>query len=140
MGLDARHLDERPAGYEGEAILAELAETVELQAYTLASLHKQIDRLEAEREQLRDELHMAHAWIRELAAELELAVAQAAEPLTRRVSSSCSRSQTPSCCHSSSRRQQVEPEPKPSSAGRCRQAIPVCRTKRIPRDETDERP
>jgi hypothetical protein len=34
-------------------------------------------------------------------------------------SNSCSRSQTPAFCHSSSRRQQVTPEPKPSSAGKC---------------------
>jgi hypothetical protein len=50
----------------------------------------------------------------------------------RESSSACSRSHTPARCHSSRRRQQVAPEPKPSSAGRCRQAIPVCRTKRIP--------
>jgi predicted RNase H-like nuclease (RuvC/YqgF family) len=80
MGLDERHLDERPAGHEGEAILAELAETVEIQAEALASLHEQIDRLEAERQQLQDELQIAHAWVRELAAELELVVARAAEP------------------------------------------------------------
>jgi hypothetical protein len=32
----------------------------------------------------------------------------------------------------STRRQQVMPEPKPSSCGRCSQAIPVCSTNRIP--------
>ena len=46
--------------------------------------------------------------------------------------SACSRSQTPARCHSSSRRQHVTPEPKPSSGGRCCQAIPVCSTNRIP--------
>jgi hypothetical protein len=46
--------------------------------------------------------------------------------------SACSCSQTPACCHSSKRRQQVIPEPKPSSCGRCIQAIPVCSTNRIP--------
>jgi hypothetical protein len=44
----------------------------------------------------------------------------------------CSFSQTPAFCHSSRRRQQVAPEPKPSSSGRCSQAIPVCSTNRIP--------
>ena len=46
--------------------------------------------------------------------------------------SACSRSQTPARCHSSRRRQQVTPEPNPSSAGSCCQAIPVCRTNKIP--------
>jgi len=40
-------------------------------------------------------------------------------------SSACSLSHTPAACHSSSRRRQVAPEPKPSSSGRCRQAMPV---------------
>ena len=35
-------------------------------------------------------------------------------------------------CHSSSRRQQVTPEPKPGSAGRCVHEIPVCSTNKIP--------
>jgi hypothetical protein len=38
----------------------------------------------------------------------------------------------PARCHSSSRRQQVNPEPKPSSCGRCIHGIPVCSTNRIP--------
>jgi hypothetical protein len=44
----------------------------------------------------------------------------------------CSRSHTPARCHSSSRRQQVIPEPNPSSWGRCIQAVPVWSTNRIP--------
>jgi hypothetical protein len=44
----------------------------------------------------------------------------------------CNCSQTPARCHSSRRRQQVTPEPKPSSAGKCCQAIPVCKTNKIP--------
>lgn len=51
---------------------------------------------------------------------------------SRASSSSCSRSQTPACCHSSNRRRQVAPDPNPSSNGRCRQAIPVYSTNRIP--------
>lgn len=47
-------------------------------------------------------------------------------------SSSCSRSHTPAACHSSSRRRQVAPEPNPSSNGRCRHAIPVYSTNKIP--------
>jgi hypothetical protein len=50
----------------------------------------------------------------------------------RASSSACSRSQTPAFCHSSKRRQQVTPEPKPSSAGRCVHEIPVCSTNRTP--------
>jgi hypothetical protein len=46
--------------------------------------------------------------------------------------SACSLSQTPSCCHSSSRRQQVYPDPNPSSLGRCIHAIPVYNTNKIP--------
>jgi hypothetical protein len=45
---------------------------------------------------------------------------------------SCRRCQTPCSCHSCSRRQQVMPEPQPSSCGRCSQAIPVFKTNRIP--------
>jgi hypothetical protein len=51
---------------------------------------------------------------------------------SRSNSSACNLSQTPARCHSSSRRQHVTPEPKPSSGGKCCQAIPVCRTNRIP--------
>ena len=47
-------------------------------------------------------------------------------------SSSCSLSHTPAACHSSSRRRQVAPDPNPSSNGRCRHAIPVYSTNRIP--------
>jgi hypothetical protein len=50
----------------------------------------------------------------------------------RASSSSCSRSQTPTCCHSSRRRQQVTPDPKPSSAGKCVHEIPVCSTNKTP--------
>ena len=49
----------------------------------------------------------------------------------RATSSSCSRSQPPACCHSSRRCQQVTPDPKPSSAGRCVHEIPcAARTRR----------
>jgi hypothetical protein len=55
-------------------------------------------------------------------------------PAARRRESrtACNFSHTPARCHSSRRRQQVTPEPKPSSGGRCVQAIPVCNTNRIP--------
>jgi hypothetical protein len=46
--------------------------------------------------------------------------------------SACSLSHTPACCHSSSLRQQVYPDPYPSSCGRCIHAIPVCSTNKIP--------
>lgn len=45
---------------------------------------------------------------------------------------SCRRCQTPCCCHSCRRRQQVIPEPQPNSCGSCSQAIPVFKTNRIP--------
>lgn len=50
----------------------------------------------------------------------------------RTSNSVCNSSHTPACCHSSSRRRQVAPEPNPSSNGRCRHAIPVHSTNRIP--------
>ena len=57
--------------------------------------------------------------------------------LSARASSSsntlCSRSQTPACCQSRSRRQHVTPEPHPSSRGKYSQGIPVRSTKMMPR-------
>ena len=46
--------------------------------------------------------------------------------------SACSLSHTPAACHSSSRRRHVAPDPNPSSSGRCRHAIPVDSTNKIP--------
>src|SRR5215207_7572383 len=46
--------------------------------------------------------------------------------------SSCSRCQTPAASHARSRRQQVIPQPKPSSCGKCSQPTPVCSTNKIP--------
>ena len=72
---------------------------------------------------------LAGTWL-ESATTREKSIAPAAR---RRASSrACSSSQTPAHCHSSRRRQQVMPEPQPSSGGRCRQALPVCSTKRMP--------
>ena len=48
-------------------------------------------------------------------------------------SSLWSRSQTPACCHSRSRLQQVMPLPQPISRGNFSQGVPVSRMKRIPR-------
>lgn len=56
--------------------------------------------------------------------------ASALRSLARSVS--WSRGHTPASVHSAMRRQHVMPEPKPSSCGRCSQAIPVCRTNRMP--------
>lgn len=50
----------------------------------------------------------------------------------RRNNSRWSFSQTPACCQSRRRRQQVMPLPQPISKGRSRQAMPVLSTKRIP--------
>ena len=47
-------------------------------------------------------------------------------------SDSCSRCQTPASCQSRSRRQQVIPDPKPSSCGKNSHGIPVYRTNKMP--------
>src|SRR5947199_7643626 len=47
-------------------------------------------------------------------------------------SSSCSRCHTPASFHSARRRQQVIPDPNPSSWGRNSHWIPVCNTNRMP--------
>src|SRR6185503_21126586 len=47
-------------------------------------------------------------------------------------SASCSRCHTPASFHSASRRQQVIPDPNPSSWGRNSHWIPVCSTNRMP--------
>ena len=62
-----------PVHLEREAIVAELAETIELQASKLESLNEEVEGLVSDRAQLENELHMARAWIRELAAELQRA-------------------------------------------------------------------
>jgi hypothetical protein len=43
-----------------------------------------------------------------------------------------SRSQTPACCQSRSRRQQVTPEPQPISGGSSSHGMPLLSTKRMP--------
>jgi hypothetical protein len=47
-------------------------------------------------------------------------------------STRCSSSQSPASFHAARRRQQVMPEPKPSSCGRYSHWMPVCSTNRIP--------
>ena len=44
----------------------------------------------------------------------------------------CSRCQTPACCQSRKRRQQVIPDPQPISWGRYSHGIPVLSTNRMP--------
>jgi hypothetical protein len=67
-------------------------------------------------------------------AESQTARERSSRPDRRSRASSCSCSccQTPACCQSRRRRQQVMPEPKPSSRGSRCQAIPVVSTNRIP--------
>jgi predicted RNase H-like nuclease (RuvC/YqgF family) len=74
MEVEDRHLEQQKSLVE-EAIVAELAETIELQARKLKSLDEEVESLRTERSSLADELHMARAWIRELAAELQRASA-----------------------------------------------------------------
>ena len=50
----------------------------------------------------------------------------------RASSATCRRSQIPQACQSQRRRQHVMPLPKPSSCGKSSQAIPVCRTNKMP--------
>ena len=59
---------------------------------------------------------------------------QSMRPASPRRSSSswCSRSQTPACCQSRRRRQQVMPEPQPISWGSISQGMPDLRTKMMP--------
>ena len=66
--------------------------------------------------------------------ESTIALDHSSSPAARKRGSSsvCSFSHTPACCHSSSRRQHVYPDPYPSSCGRCIHGIPVCNTNRIP--------
>ena len=73
MQVQDRHLEQRSSIPVEEAIVAELTETIELQARRLESLNEEVEGLRQERAQLADELHMAHVWIRELAAELQRA-------------------------------------------------------------------
>jgi hypothetical protein len=73
MQLQERHLEQRSSIPLEEAIVAELTETIELQARKLESLTEEVENLRRERVQLAEELHMAHVWIRELAAELQRA-------------------------------------------------------------------
>jgi hypothetical protein len=54
----------------------------------------------------------------------------AASSLARSISRN--RSQTPACCHSRSRRQQLMPEPQPISCGSISQGIPDCGTNGMP--------
>jgi chromosome segregation ATPase len=56
-----------------ETIVAELTETIELQAQRLKSLDEEVETLRRERSGLARELQTARAWIRELAAELQRA-------------------------------------------------------------------
>ena len=53
-------------------------------------------------------------------------------PWSRSSRTRWSRDQTPACCQSRRRRQQVTPEPQPISWGNASQGIPVRSTKRIP--------
>jgi hypothetical protein len=65
--------------HDGEAVLAELTELVELQAAKLSELRGQIQVLRREREELETELMIAQRWVRELAARLEDADARLEE-------------------------------------------------------------
>ena len=71
MEVEDRRLGDHASSLMDEAIVAELSETIELQASKLQALREEVECVRAERNQLSCELHMARAWIRELAAELQ---------------------------------------------------------------------
>jgi cob(I)alamin adenosyltransferase len=73
MEVQATHPEQHTSSLVEEAIVAELAETIELQAQKLKSLDEEVESLRGERNNLATELHMARAWIRELATELQRA-------------------------------------------------------------------
>ena len=66
-----------------------------------------------------------------LSSETRLQSMRSASP-SRSSNVRCSRSQTPAACQSRSRRQQVMPEPQPSSGGSISQGMPDLSTKTIP--------
>jgi hypothetical protein len=78
-----------------------------------------------------DEVAPFLAGILALSKEARLQSIWSASP-RRSSNSRCSRSQTPASCQSRKRRQQVTPEPQPSSGGSISQGMPLFRTKMIP--------
>lgn len=73
------------AGFEAEALAAELTELAETQAATIAALEADAAELRGEREELMTRLVVAERWLSELARRVEEAEAQqAARPLTLR--------------------------------------------------------
>ena len=73
------------AGFEAEALEAELTERAEMQTATIAALEAEAAELRGEREQLMTRLVVAERWLSELARRVEEAEAQqAARPLTLR--------------------------------------------------------
>jgi hypothetical protein len=81
-----------PSAREQEAILAEMAELVELQAGKLSELRAEIQALRRERDDVELELVMAQGWVRELAGRVEEAEARLDEreawTLSSRIASS----------------------------------------------------
>ena len=85
--MDSRTDSDRgmAAGFEAEALAAELTELAETQAATIAALEADAAELRGEREELMTRLVVAERWLSELARRVEEAEAQrAARPLTLR--------------------------------------------------------
>ena len=85
--MDSRMDSDRgmAAGFEAEALAAELTERAEMQTATIAALEAEAAELRGEREQLMTRLVVAERWLSELARRVEEAEAQqAARPLTLR--------------------------------------------------------
>jgi chromosome segregation ATPase len=80
MDEQVRQVYERLAPDAEEAMIADLTEAAELEAIRSDALRRELEKLQAERQQLSAELERAQVWIRELAAELERSPLSEPEP------------------------------------------------------------
>jgi chromosome segregation ATPase len=80
MDEQVRQVYERLAPDAEEAMIADLTEAAELETVKSDALRRELEKLQAERKQLSEELDRAQVWIRELAAELERSPLPEPEP------------------------------------------------------------
>ena len=80
MTPDVRsHAAARAAGYEAEAVVAELTEVLEGQAAEITRLRRELAALRTERDRLETDLVLAQGWVKELAERLEESEARVRE-------------------------------------------------------------